>query len=175
MVSDFEVGQLTTASGAGWAESTDKLFGGSSTVAWEEVDGGANQTQRALQLTGKVQDNQPAFAGLMFSPGPQPMVPGDISNYGSLSFWAKGDGQTYSVMFFTKKQGMIPSIKTFAAGPDWQKYSFPFADFAGTNGNDVLGIFFGGTSAGDFAFQIDEVEFAPKVEPSANTDEQNPK
>ena len=68
-VSDFDQGEIKAAFGAGWAESTDKLFGGSSTVELQVAAGGAEDSKHSLQIAGDVQQQQPAFSGTMFSPG----------------------------------------------------------------------------------------------------------
>jgi hypothetical protein len=94
----------------------------------------------------------------MFSPGAQPFVPLNLSSKKSSSFFAKGDGQTYRVLFFTASGGRIPAQQTFTAGTEWKKTSIPFSAFNGTDGHDVSAILFvGGPAAGKFDFQIDEI------------------
>ena len=69
-----------------------------------EIEGGAKDSSHSLGIKGNCQEQQPAFAGAMFSPGDRPMQKADLSNHGSLSFWAKGDGKEYSVMLFFEKR-----------------------------------------------------------------------
>jgi hypothetical protein len=95
---------------------------------------------------------------VMWAPGSQPFVPVDLSSKKNISFFAKGDGQTYRVLVFTTSGGRIPAQQTFTAGPDWKKTSIPFSAFNGTDGHDVSAILFvGGPTAGKFDFQVDEI------------------
>lgn len=96
----------------------------------------------------------------MFSPAAAPMQPANLSSKSGLSFWAKGDGQTYRVMIYAKSKGFTPGIKTFVAGPEWKQFEFPFADFAGVDAHGIMGVIFcGGSKPGPFDFQIDDVRF----------------
>ncbi|MFQ5749572.1 MAG: hypothetical protein ACE5H3_08970 [Planctomycetota bacterium] len=53
--------------------------------------------------------------------------------------------------------GFQPILRTFEAGPEWKKLEFPFQDFDGTDGHDVMGIFWGASGGkGPFRFQLDE-------------------
>jgi imidazolonepropionase-like amidohydrolase len=161
LVSDFEDGKATTKFGAGWNESTDSLRGGSSTAKFEVVDGGANGSKHCLQIEGNVDGGLPyAWAGALFSPGDYPMAPADLSKQKQISFWAKGDGRAYSVMFFATSRGFAPAVQGFKAGAEWKQYTFKISDFDGLTGEDTIGVFFGaGLPAGRFKFQIDDVEF----------------
>ena len=95
----------------------------------------------------------------MFSPGTQPFAPVNLSAKKSISFWAKGDGKTYRIMFFTESGGRMPAQHTFDAGPEWKRISLPFSAFNGTDGHDIAAILFvGGPDAGKFDFQIDEIK-----------------
>ena len=160
MISDFDgSGKKISASfGAGWSQSTDSLMGGNSTAKMELVDGGANNSKSSMKVTGKTRAQQPAFAGAMFAPGGAMMQPGDISAHQGISFWAKGSGEEFQIMFFFQKRGMFPSTKTFKAEKEWKKYEFNIADFDKCDGTDVLGIWFGNSTPGEFEFQIDQVE-----------------
>jgi hypothetical protein len=98
------------------------------------------------------------WAGAMFSPGPYPMAPVNLSSKQRLSFWAKGDGQTCRVMVFARVLGMQPAFQTFQAGAEWKQFSFPWASFKGIDGHDVMSIIFtAGPQPGKFAFEIDDV------------------
>jgi hypothetical protein len=95
----------------------------------------------------------------MFSPGSQPFVPVNLSSKKSISFFAKGDGQTYRVLIFTASGGRIPALQTFATTSEWKQFSMPFSAFNGTAGHDLSAILFvGGPTAGKFDFQIDDVK-----------------
>jgi imidazolonepropionase-like amidohydrolase len=158
-ISTFEDGTTKTGFGAGWAKSTDALFGGKSTTDYEVIADGANGTKKSLQITGEIVGGVPyPWAGALFSPGGQPFAPANLSKSSGIQFWARGDGKTYRIMVFTGTSGNIPQVMTFAAGPEWKHYSFPFSTFGGSDGHDTEAILFsGGPDPGKFSFQIDEV------------------
>lgn len=159
LISDFEDGSSTAKFGTGWILSTDSIAGGKSSGELKVVADGANAGKHALDISGMIDGGLPyAWAGAMWSPGAQPFVPADLSSRKSISFFVKGDGQTYRILVFTASGGRIPSIQTFAAGPEWKKKSIPFSDF-GTDGHDIAAILFvGGPTAGKFDFQVDDVK-----------------
>jgi hypothetical protein len=68
----------------------------------------------------------------MWAPGSQPFIPINLSSRKSISFFAKGDGQTYRVLVFTASGGRIPAQQTFTAGSDWKQTNIPFSAFNGT-------------------------------------------
>ena len=91
------------------------------------------------------------------------MQPANLSSKKAISFWAKGDGATYTLLVLTASRngqiGEAPAMTTFAAGPEWKQYSFPFSAFD-TDGSDLSGIgFLRAGAQGKFQFVIDEVEF----------------
>jgi len=159
LISDFDDGNPSTKFGSGWIVSTDVIAGGKSTGEVKVVDGGANGSKHALEVLGAIDGGLPyAWAGVMFSPGAQPFEAVNLSAKKSISFFAKGDGQTYRAMIFTTSGGRIPAQQTFTAGAEWKKISLPFSAFNGTDGHDISAILFvGGPAAGKFGFQIDEV------------------
>jgi hypothetical protein len=124
------------------------------------VAGGANGSKQALDVSGEIDGGLPyAWSGVMFSPGPQPFAPANLSAKKTLTFWAKGDGKTYRAMMFTQSGGRMPAQQTFIVGPEWKQFSFPLSAFNGTDGHDVNAILFvGGPQAGKFEFQIDEIQ-----------------
>jgi hypothetical protein len=125
------------------------------------VDGGANGTAKSLATTGTIDASLPyAWGGPMFMPGTVPMAPTDLSSAKSISFWAKGDGQTYHVLVFSQSKGYQPLSVDFVAGSEWKEYSFPFSAFSGIDGHDIMGIAFtAGPRPGPYSLQIDEVNF----------------
>jgi len=159
LISDFDDGTPSAKFGTAWDLSTDSIAGGKSTGAMKVVDGGANGAKHALDVSGLIDGGLPyAWAGVMWAPGAQPFVPVDLSSKKNISFFAKGDGQTYRVLVFTTSGGRIPAQQTFTAGPDWKKTSIPFSAFNGTDGHDISAILFvGGPAAGKFDFQVDEI------------------
>jgi imidazolonepropionase-like amidohydrolase len=160
LISDFDDGTASTRFGMGWMISTDTIAGGKSTGEMKVAEGGANQSKHALEVTGVIDGGLPyAWAGVMFSPGAQPFAPVNLSGKKTISFLAKGDGQTYRVLFFTESGGRMPAQQMFTAGPEWTKISLPFSAFNGTDGHDISAILFvGGPAAGKFDFQIDEIK-----------------
>ena len=90
------------------------------------------------------------------------MKPANLSKKSGISFWAKGDGNTYTLLVLTEarngQNGEPPAMTTFTAGPEWKQYTFPFSTFD-TDGSDLSGIgFIRVMEPGKFQFQIDEVE-----------------
>jgi imidazolonepropionase-like amidohydrolase len=158
VISDFEDNTAGARFGTVWNGSTDKFAGGTSTGSFKVIDGGANHTAKALQITGSI---NPGFAfpwsGVMWSPGAQPMTPADLSSKKEIRFWSKGDGGTYRIMIFAQSKGMTPVDQSFVAGPEWREQVFPWSTF-GLDGKGIMAIIFtGGPKAGDFMFQVDEV------------------
>lgn len=160
LISDFDDGKPTTKFGAGWMISTDSIMNGKSTAEMKIVDAGAEGSSHAMDIAGQIDGGLPfAWAGVMFSPGAQPFLPVNLAAKKTLSFFAKGDGQTYRVMFFTASGGRMPSQQTFTAGSNWGKITMPFSAFNGTDGHDISAILFvGGPGAGKFDFQIDQIK-----------------
>jgi imidazolonepropionase-like amidohydrolase len=157
VVSDFESGKLDAAIGS-WMPSADQLAGGKSTGNVRVVAGGAEEGAYALQIDGLISDAVPyAWYGAMWTPGPQPMVPVDLSATPTLSFWTRGDGKSYRIMIFTEAKGMTPLTRTFTAGPEWQEVRFTWSDF-GIDGRGIAGIVLaGGPRPGPFEFRIDQL------------------
>jgi imidazolonepropionase-like amidohydrolase len=163
-ISDFEDGTLAARFGSPWTDSTDQLAGGKSIVQKEVVAGGANGSKKSLAISGEVRQGFAyPWSGVMFLPGPQPMAPSDLSGFAGVSFEAKSDaGGSFQFMAFATHLGRLPVQKTFAAGPEWKRVTYSFADL-GLDGTDILGIFLGGGPAlGPFRLQIDDVRLVPK-------------
>ncbi len=160
LISDFDDGTVNAKFGTAWMVSTDSIAGGKSTGDMKVIGGGSNGDKHALDISGLIDGGLPyAWAGVMWSPGSQPFVPVDLSAKKSISFFAKGDGQTYRVLVFTTSGGRIPAQQTFVAGTDWKKISIPFSAFNGTDAHDLMALLFvGGPAAGKFDFQIDEIK-----------------
>lgn len=158
LISDFEKGALTAEFGSGWMESPDSYAGGRSTGKVEVVHGGANGSGSALSIAGTISDAVPyAWYGVMWSPGSVPMTPADLSGTRELSFWTRGDGQTYRVMVFAQSKGMVPATRTFEAGAEWREVVLRWSEF-GTDAKDISGIVIaGGPQAGAFSLVIDDV------------------
>jgi hypothetical protein len=141
-IADFEQeGAPRAQFGAGWMVTTDAMAGGKSVGKMEVVAGGAEGSKGALRVTGEVMEGFAfPWSGVMFSPGPAPMQPANLSGHKAIQFWAKGDGQTYQVMMFTKKLGYRPAIQTFVAGLEWKQFTLTFAAFGDVDGIDIMAI-----------------------------------
>jgi hypothetical protein len=162
LVSDFEGESPSATFGAGWSVSTDSIRGGTSEGEIRVAPGGANGSKGSLSIAGEIRPDLPyAWAGAMFSPGPEIDAPANLSSRTRVSFWAKGDGTGARIMLFSKSDGSSPGIRTFVPGPEWKQFTFPLAAFNGMDGSDLTGIFFGGgPDPGRFEFQIDDVRLS---------------
>ena len=162
MVSNFDEGKTSAAYGM-WLAANDTMNGGKSNSKIEVVESGAANTKGAMKITGEVIPGGPfIFAGALYSPGAGPMQPANLSKKNSISFWAKGDGGTYTLLVLTASRsgqnGEAPAMTSFTAGPDWKQYTFPFSTFE-TDGSDLSGIgFLRAQEPGKFQFEIDELE-----------------
>jgi imidazolonepropionase-like amidohydrolase len=160
LVSDFEGETAKVAFGSGWVVSTDSFVGGKSKAEFQVVNGGAANSKGSLLIKGTIDDKTPPrWGGALFSPGSAPMSPANLSAKQAITFWAKGDGKTCSIMVFAQSNGFVPSVKTFVAGKEWEQHRFGLKEFEGCDPAGLLGLFFGGDDAGPFEFQIDDVRF----------------
>ena len=156
MVSTFDDGKVTANYGA-WIAISDSMQGGKSTSAMQVVDGGANHSKGALRVTGEVAASQMQYAGVAFGPGSAPMAPANLSHKKAISFWAKGDGKTYTLALLSQGLQGMPPMKTFVAGPEWKQYTFPISSFD-SDGSDITSLGYVSVAPGKFEFEIDEVE-----------------
>jgi hypothetical protein len=164
LISDFEGGELTHIFGNLSADS-GQLFGGKSSANIEIVDGGAAGSNRSLDIRGLIVEPEKSvvknrrwwgeYAGASFFLGPL-----DLSAKSEITFWARGEGDAYRLLLFTKNLGFTPAVQTFVAGPDWAEFTYPLSSFSGADVSGVRRVAFsGGSEPGEFAFQIDEVRF----------------
>ena len=161
VVSTFDDGKVSASYGS-WQVSTDAMAGGKSTATMQVVQPGANGSKSALEINGEtVPGAQFAWAGTIFFPGSAPMEPVNLSSKKAISFWAKGDGKSYTFVVLTQArsgQNGMPAMTPFVAGPEWKQYTFPFSQFQ-TDGSDISGLsFVHAGQPGKFQFEIDEVE-----------------
>jgi hypothetical protein len=156
LVSDFEGQQVSASFGAGWTISTDIMAGGKSKAQMRLAEGGAEGSAQALLVAGEtVPGGANLWAGAFFSPGPAMMTPADLSFAKVISFWAKGEGQEFTVMIFAQSHGYRPIARPFAPTGEWRKFEFPLADF-GLKGDDIMGIFIGASGKpGPFSLWLD--------------------
>ncbi len=162
VVSTFDDGKIAANYGS-WTTSTDEVIGGKSKSSLDISDPGANGSKGALKISGEVipGGGQFAFAGAMFAPGSAPMEPVNLSGKKEISFWAKGDGDSYMLVVLTASrsgQNGMPAMTQFIAGKEWKQYTFPFSTFQ-TDGSDLSALIFAASQPpGTFAFEIDDVE-----------------
>ncbi len=163
-ISDFEDGTLATKFGAGFALSTDAIARGTSTGDLTVVDGGANGSARALRISGTIAGPLPyAWAGAAFSPGAKTFAPADLSGSKALRFWARGDGKTYRLLFFTSESGPTPLGTTFVAGPAWSEHVIDLAEIPRlTTGAVRMILFCGGPTPGAFELFVDDVSLVDR-------------
>jgi beta-glucosidase len=163
LVSNFDDGKVAANYGM-WIPAGDSMNGGKSSSNLTVVEPGADGTKGAMQVNGEVvaaPGAQFLFAGALFFPGAAPMQPANLSSKAGISFWAKGDGKTYTLIVLTESRNGssgIPAMTTFVAGPEWKKYAFPFSTFD-TDGSDLSGLgFVHAQEPGKFQFEIDQLE-----------------
>jgi beta-glucosidase len=162
MVSNFDDTKVAANYGT-WIPAGDSMNGGKSASKLSVVEPGANGTKGALQIDGEVVGGQSlpfAFAGTLFAPGSAPMQPANLSSKKEISFWAKGDGKTYTLVVLTAEHNGSdgpPAMTTFVAGPEWKQYTFPFSTFD-TDGSNLSGLgFVLAQQPGKFQFELDQV------------------
>jgi beta-glucosidase len=159
LVSNFD-DLSASASYGSWITMSDQMTGGKSTAAIKAVEGGAEGSRGALQVSGEIVPHAPfAWAGAFFVPGSSPEDPANLADKKAISFWAKGDGQSYAVSVRTESNSnQMPVFQQFIAGQEWKPYSFPLSGFK-TDGSDVTAVAFAlAQKPGKFEFEIDQVE-----------------
>ena len=162
VVSTFDEGKVTANFGS-WMGAGDQMSGGKSTASIAVVEPGAAGSKGSLQITGEVVKGFPfPFAGGLYFPGLAPFQTMNLSSKKEISFWAKGDGSTYSLLMMKEsdvgQSDDLGPMVTFVAGPEWKQYTFPFSAFQ-ADGSDTMGLgFIRVTTPGKFQFEIDQVE-----------------
>lgn len=144
--------------GAGWATSTDSIFGGSSTVAIS-AGGTAPSGQAALVMTGAIKPGFIApWAGIAFSPAAQQFQPANLGLAKAMRFWAHGEGKSFAVMGFSRSGGQRPSVVPFVVGKDWTEITVRFADLSGFDPANATLLLIGATQQdGPFRLEIADV------------------
>ena len=162
VVSTFDEGKVSSIYGS-WIVNTDAMIGGKSKASLAIAEPGANSSKGALKVSGEIipGGGQFSWAGAMFTPASAPMEPANLSNKKEISFWAKGDGDSYMLIVLTAArsgQNGMPAMTSFVATREWKRYTFPFTTFQ-TDGSDILEFLFAASQPpGKFEFQIDQVE-----------------
>jgi ABC-2 type transport system permease protein len=164
LVADFDNGSEQTSYGIGMHAFDDKPRGGNSTTSQKLVDGGAQKSKAALEVSGVVGDGiQYPFAGTSFLPNGKPTPDFskqgfmDFSSKHTLRFFARGDGHDYTVAISGPVMDAIPAMYGFTAGPEWQEVKVPLQELGDLDLKLVKAISFGTMAPGPFRFQIDDV------------------
>jgi ABC-2 type transport system permease protein len=164
LIADFDDGSAAASFGLGFDASDDRNRGGNSSASQRLVVGGAGNSRGALEVSGEVRTAiQYPFAGTSLLPNGTPGA--DFSKQGymdfskkqNLRFFARGDGQTYTVLLMGPALDTIPSMYSFTAGEDWQEVTVPLQQLGGLDLQRVKLISFGTMNPGPFRFQIDGV------------------
>jgi imidazolonepropionase-like amidohydrolase len=153
LVSDFDDG-VTAKIGQDWTASTD-----SASKATLGTAPGAHKSRGALDIRGElVPGGRPAsWAGALWSPGTTQFQPADISAKKGFTFFASGDGKTYSVMVFASRNGFQPSVQTFKPGNKLAPVHFTWSQFRGLDGKDITAVLIGqAATPGPFHLTIDD-------------------
>jgi hypothetical protein len=164
MIADFDNGNTKATYGIGWTAFDDKSRGGNSTTSEKLIEGGAEHSKGALEVSGDVGTAiQYPFVGTSFLPNGQPTT--DFSRQGlmdyssrhMLRFFARGDGNTYTVAIAGPVMDTMPAMYSFTAGPEWREVQIPLAELGNLDLKRVKAISVGTMSPGPFRFQIDNV------------------
>ena len=164
LIADFDNGSDQASYGMGWNAFDDKSRGGNSTTSQRVVAEGAGHSKGALEVSGDVGTAiQYAFVGTSFLPNGKPtpdFSQQGLMNYSSrhtLRFFARGDGQNYTVAISGPELDVIPAMYGFNAGADWQEVIVPLAELGNLDLERVKAISVGTMAPGPFRFQIDDV------------------
>ena len=153
VVVDFEDG-LDSGFGFGWQATTDAMNGGASTADLAVEDG-------ALVVRGETRTGSAfPWAGAIWFLGAQPMEAVDFSGRSVLRFRTRGDGRSYTVMFFgAGAAASVPPMVPFEAGPEWAVVEIPLESFATADPTTISGLaFVAQAPLGAFAFELDDIE-----------------
>lgn len=159
VVSNFDDGTAAVSQGVGWSVSTDATMGGRSTAEMKVVEGGADGSESALNVAGDCKVSAQAYAGVMYMAGDAAMQATDLGAYEGVAFWVRAEKPvSLNLLMFTKSGGFQPAIKPLQVTAEWKKVSVKFSELNGSDGSDVVGIWFGSNLEGKFQFTLDNVE-----------------
>lgn len=161
VVSHFDQDAVASRTGGEWIPTTDRMIGGQSDATLQRIEGGAAGSPGALGVRGRVHPGGSAvWAGAFLALGEGNMPPMDGSGLRELVFQARGDGRPLSVMLFSGGDGAPPAIATVTPGAQWSEHRVRLSDVPGANPARLRAIGFTVQSGeGDFAFDLDQVEF----------------
>jgi hypothetical protein len=163
LISDFDSGTYKAVFGEGWFASGDDRQGGKSTATQHIVEGGAEGTKSALEVTGTLNYGAayPSAGTTFFPNGTADDKTMDLSSKQSLTFWVRGDERSNFVVFITAGfKGGVPPMYPFTPQSGWRQIRVPLHELAGLDLKRVrLFTIITTGSSGDFKFQIDNVRF----------------
>jgi imidazolonepropionase-like amidohydrolase len=143
--------------GAGWQVSTDSIAGGTSRVSLS-VAGAAPDGNVALVMNGEVTaDFVAPWAGVGFSPAPQPFAPADISAASGLRFWVRGEGKSFAIMGFSTAGGQRPAVTPIAVTGDWKEVTIPLASLRNFDPHNAMLLLIAADRPGIFKLEIANV------------------
>lgn len=157
----------------GWVVVTDTIMNGNSTGEAVIAREGAAGSKQSLKVSGTVKSDNPfiMFSGVASRFGGNEPLYYDVTTFTGIHFWARGDGNTYSIQL---PMGAIKDYMyySFAFTPpegEWKEYKVPFKGFKQQpygkkvpwTGTDIMGVqfFTVGGPLESFALQVDEIEF----------------
>lgn len=164
----------------GWIGVSDTIMeGGKSTVAVTIDSVGAEGTSHSLKMTGSVVKGQNPYvmfagAATRFHEKEKEMVLFDVSEFTGVTFWAKGDGNTYRIELPTAdvKDHMYYAFAFTPPADEWQQYKIPFKGFKQMpygakvpwTATDLQGFHFMtvGGPIEEFTLHVDQIEFFKK-------------
>ena len=159
-IAGFDNGSAQAPYGMGIQPGGDEFQGGKSTATQQLVDGGANGSKGALEVTGEVRPGTqyPSAGAYFFPEGPPTQGLMDYSGKKTLSFYARGDGKQYTLLVLSGTPVRMPPLMlNFTAGSEWQKHEFKIAGLGAADWQRVRLIGWMQTNQGAFRFQLDDI------------------
>lgn len=159
-IASFDEGSAQAPYGMGIQPGGDEFQGGKSTATQRLVDGGADGSKGALEITGEVRPGTqyPSAGAFFFPEGPPTQGVMDYTKKKTLSFYARGDGKQYTLLVLSGTPVRMPPLMLgFTAGPEWQKHEFQIADLGAADWQRVRLIGWMQNSQGAFQFQLDDI------------------
>ena len=160
VIANFDNGSAQAPYGVGIQPGGDEFQGGKSTATQQLVDGGANGSKGALEVSGEVRPGTqyPSAGAYFFPEGPPTQGLMDYSGKKTLSFHARGDGKQYTLLVLSGTPVRMPPLMlNFTAGPEWQKHEFEIAKLGAADWQRVRLIGWMQTNQGAFQFQLDDI------------------
>ncbi len=158
VLANFDAGSDHAAYGQGLYASGDQSQGGKSTAAQKVIDGGANGSKGALEVTGEVRPGAqyPGAGTYFFAKGEVFKSTIDISAKKTLRFQVRGDGKRYTLMIFTAAT-FIPLMQAVETSKDWAEVKLDLTQYVGADFKHVKGFGLVSMEMGPFQYQIDDL------------------